>query len=82
MKLRTFGIAVVMLGAISQSKAANIEFGEARMRSEYSRAVDGKALLRVWDHDWRRTNLPRGCFITRRVTTCAVTRLQSVYICR
>jgi hypothetical protein len=36
----------------------------------------------VWEHDWRHTNLPRGCFVTRRVTTCAVTRLQSNYICR
>jgi hypothetical protein len=26
--------------------------------------------------------LPRGCFVTRRVTTCGVTSLQSIYICR
>jgi hypothetical protein len=82
MKLLVFGIAVVTLGAISQAKTADIEFGEAKTRSEYSRAVEGKALLRVWEHDWRHTNLPRGCFVTRRVTTCGVTSLQSVYICR
>ena len=83
MKLFIFVIAFVTLGAIGQAKTANIEFGEAKIRSEYSsRAVYGKALLRPWEYDWRRhTNLPRGCFVTRRVTTCGVTRLQSIYIC-
>jgi hypothetical protein len=83
MKLLIFGIAVVTLGAISQAKPVHIEFGEAKTRPEYPRALDGKALLRPWEHDWRRhTNLPRGCFVTRRVTTCGVTSLQSIYICR
>jgi len=82
MKLLIFGIAVVTLGAISQAKAADIEFGKEKPRLEYSRAVSGKTLLRVWERDWRHTNLPRGCFVTRRVTTCAVTSLQSNYICR
>ena len=60
MKLLIFGIAFTTLGAIGQAKTANIEFGEAKIRSEYSsRAVYGKALLRPWEYDWRRhTNLP------------------------
>ena len=60
MKLLIFGIAFITLGAIGQAKTANIEFGEAKIRSEYSsRAVYGKALLRPWENDWRRhTNLP------------------------
>jgi hypothetical protein len=82
MKLLIFGTAVVMLGTISQAKPADVEFGEAKTRAEYSRAVDGKALLRVWEHDWRHTKRPRGCFVTRHVTTCGVTSLQSIYICR
>ena len=82
MKPLLFGIAVVTLGAIGQAKPADIEFGEAKSPSKYSKVVDGKALLRPWEYDWRRhTNLPRGCFVTRRVTTCGVTRLQSIYIC-
>jgi hypothetical protein len=36
MKLLIFGITVVTLGAISQAKTADIEFGEAKTRSEYS----------------------------------------------
>jgi hypothetical protein len=36
MKLLIFGIAFVTLGAIGQAKTANIEFGEAKTRSEYS----------------------------------------------
>lgn len=82
MKLPIFGIVVVTLGAISRAEAADIEFSEAKTQFKSSTAVDGKALLRVWEHDWRHTNLPRGCFINRRVTTCAVTSLQSNYICR
>jgi hypothetical protein len=83
MKLLIFAIAVVTLGAISQAETANIEFGEAKTRFKYARAADGKALLRPWEYDWRRhTNLPRGCFVTRLVTTCGVISLQSVYICR
>ena len=79
MKLLIFGIAVVTLGAISQSKTADIELGEAKTRVKYATAVEGKALLRPWELDWRRhTNLPRGCFVTRRVTTCGVTSLQSI----
>jgi hypothetical protein len=82
MKMLIFGIAVVTLGAISQAKTADIEFGEGKTRLKYARAVDGKALLRPWEFDWRRhTNLPQRCFVTRRVTTCGVTRLQSVFIC-
>ena len=83
MKLLLFGIAVVTVEAVCQAKTADIEFGKAKARPEYPRAVDGKALLRPWEHDWRRhTNLPRGCFVTRLVTTCGVISLQSVYICR
>jgi hypothetical protein len=82
MKLLIFGIAVVMLGANCQANAADFKSGKAKARFEYSGAPDGKALLQVWEHDWRQTNLPLGCFLTRRVTTCALTRLQSNYICR
>ena len=83
MKLLIFGIAFVTLGAISQAKTADIEFGEAKTRVKYVTVVEGKALLRAWEYHWRRhTNLPRGCFVTRRVTTCGVTSLQSIYICR
>ena len=79
MKLLIFGIALVTLGAISQAKPAHIEFGEAK---RYPRVVEGKALLRPWELDWRRhTTLPRRCFVTRRVTTCGVTTLQSIFIC-
>ena len=46
MKLLIFGIAIVTLGAISQAKAAPIEFGEAK---PYPRLVEGKALLRPWE---------------------------------
>jgi len=82
MKLRIFVIVAVTLGAISQAKTADIEFGEAKTRIKYVRAVEGKALLRPWEFDWRRyTNLPRRCFVTRRVTTCGVTSLQSIFIC-
>jgi len=83
MKRLIFGIAIVTLGAITQAKTANIEFGETKTRPEYPRAVDGKALLRPWEYNWRgHTNLPRGCFVTRSVTTRGFTNLQSIYICR
>ena len=48
MKLLIFGIAIVTLGAISQAKAAPIEFGEAKL---YPRLVEGKAFLRPWELD-------------------------------
>ena len=79
MKVLIFGIAIVTLGAISQAKAAPIEFGEAKL---YPRLVEGKALLRPWELDWRHhTTLPRRCFVTRRVTTCGITTLRSIFIC-
>jgi hypothetical protein len=79
MKLLIFDIAIVTLGAISQAKAAPIEFGEAK---PYPRLVEGKTLLRPWELDWRRyTTLPRRCFVTRRVTTCGITTLRSIFIC-
>jgi hypothetical protein len=83
--------ALVLAGsAVASAESRGIE---ARTRYRIQNELSAWERLRPWDAGWRHTTLwqdgwtfrtefaPRGCYVTRYVTTRSGTRLQELFIC-
>ena len=91
--MKYLAAALALMAGSAVATAADINFGEVRTRYQVENELTAAERLRPWDVDWRHTQLwqqgrafgpdfaPRGCYITRLVTTRSGSRWEQLYIC-